>query len=210
MLAFAFLLLSAKPVSIRRLSLLFVFSFVSARCLVSIIGVRDLFSLTLPIAIGLTVLFWAWPLMRSAYGTLFTGRSALAGLNSVSECVQFTYGFTLLIIPATAVEVLLSAPHALAPSLLIRAIMLACAGGVGFAILIQSCLASVRRTKRNSWCRQPCNHCEPDTREVQIQGPARLRTRAPSRAAFWPWSTVRCVVRPTSAIRRRCSLRVGA
>ena len=134
---FIYVMLTAKPLSIRRLCLLFVFSYMSARFLTSVLQAQHEASVALAIATAITVLVWVSPLVRVLFGAVFGRRIALEAFGAVSACVQFTYGFALVMLPLIALETWLSVPHAPVRAALIPAIAWACVGGAGFVIMIQ-------------------------------------------------------------------------
>jgi len=137
MFGFMYLVLTAKPVSIRRLCLLYVFLLASARCLLSVLHIEDAGSLALGIAAAITLLAWVSPLVRALFGAFFGRLIPLGAFEAVSGCVQFTYGFTLVLLPVTALETGLAAPHAAMRAALFPEIAWACFGGAAFVTMIQ-------------------------------------------------------------------------
>jgi hypothetical protein len=148
MLGFMYVVLTAKPVSLRRLCLLYVFLLASARCLFGFLRVEHAASLALAIATAITVLVWVSPLARVLVGAVFGRRIALEALATVSACVQFTYCFVLVMLPVIALETALTTPHAPMGTALIPAIAWACVCGSGFAIMIQAFEGTTRAKKR--------------------------------------------------------------
>ena len=147
MLGFMYVVLTAKPVSLRRLCLLFAFLLASARCLLGGLRVEHAASVALAIATALTLLAWVFPLVRVLVGAVFGRRIALEALESVSACVQFTYGFVLVMLPVVALETALTMPHASMRAALIPAVISACVGGGGFVMMIQAFMGTTRATK---------------------------------------------------------------
>ncbi len=137
MLAFIYLISSAKPISIRRLCLLYVFLLASARCLLGVLHVEHAASLALAIATAIGLLVWVSPLVRVLFGAVLDRRIALEAFETVSACVQFTYGFVLVMLPIIALETWLTVPHAPMRAALIPAITWACVTGAGFMMMIQ-------------------------------------------------------------------------
>ena len=136
MLGFMYVVLTAKAVSIRRLCLLYALLLVSARCLLGGLHVEHAASLALAIAAAITVLVWVSPLARVLVGAVFARRILLEAFETVSACVQFTYGFVLVMLPVISLETWLTVPHAPVRAL-IPAIAWACVGGTGFTMAIQ-------------------------------------------------------------------------
>jgi hypothetical protein len=137
MFGFMYVVLTAKPVSIRRLCLLYVFLLALARCLLSVLHVEHAANLALAIATAISLLVWVCPLVRVLFGAVFGRRIALEAFESVSACVQFTYGFILVMLPVVALETWLTVPHAPMRAALIPAITWACVSGAGFMMMIQ-------------------------------------------------------------------------
>jgi hypothetical protein len=146
MFGFMYVVLTAKPVSIRRLCLLYVFLLASARCLLSVLHVEHAASLALAIATAISLLVWVSPLVRVLFGAVFDRRIALEAFETVSARVQFTYGFVLVMLPVIALETWLTVPHAPVRAL-IPAIAWAWVSGAGFMMTVQ------RFKGRGSVCR---------------------------------------------------------
>jgi hypothetical protein len=138
MVGFIYVVLTAKPISIRRLCLLYVVSLASAWYLLGILRVESAASLSATTATAVAFLVWISPLVRIPLCVLFGKRFALGVFESVSIPVQFTYGFALTMLFLVAAEMLLAMPHALAQASLIRAIATATVGGLGLVIVIRT------------------------------------------------------------------------
>jgi hypothetical protein len=147
MLGFIYVVLTAKPISIRRLCLLYVVLWASARCLLSILRVEPATSLTVAIATALTLTVWVSPLVRVLFGTLLGKRIAVEAFERVSACVQFTYGFVLVVLPMIAFETWLRASHVLSRVGLIPTLAYACITCAGFAVMIQRSKATKERKR---------------------------------------------------------------
>lgn len=147
MFGLMYVVLTAKPISLRRLCLLYAFVLASARCLFGFLRVEHAASLALAIATAIAVLVWVSPLMRVLFGAIFGKRIALEAFKSVSACVQFTYGFVLVMLSVIALETGLTMPHAPMRTALIPAIVWACAGGGGFVMIIQAFAGPTRAKK---------------------------------------------------------------
>ena len=137
MLGFIYVVLTAKPISIRRLCILYVLSLASARCSLSILRVENAASLAMVIASIISLIVWVCPLVRVLFGAVLGRRIALEALETVSACVQFTYGFSLVMLPVVALETWLTVPHAPMRAALIPAIAWACLGGGVFVMMVQ-------------------------------------------------------------------------
>ena len=144
MLGFTYVVLTAKPVSIRRLCLLYVFLLASARCLLSVLHIEDAGSLALGIATAISFFAWVSPLVRIVVGSVLDRRIALEAFESVSACVRFTYGFVLVLLPVIALETWHGASHASVQATLIPAIAWASVGGASFVMMIQAFKGTTR------------------------------------------------------------------
>src|ERR1700680_721659 len=147
MLGFIYVVLTAKPISIRRLCLLYALLLASARCLFGALRVEHAASLALTMATVITLLVWVSPLARILVGAVFARRIPLEVFETVLTCVQFTYGFALLLLPVIALETGLAVPRAPMGAALIPAIAWACVGGAGFVIMIQAVKGTTRARK---------------------------------------------------------------
>jgi hypothetical protein len=138
MLGFIYVVLTAKPISIRRLCLLYVVAWALARFLLSILRIEPAANLSVELATTIALLVWVSPPVRLLFCILRGRRVTLEVFETVSACVQFTYGFAFLVLPATAAKIWLAAPIALTQASLIPAIVMVCAGGLGLVIAIQA------------------------------------------------------------------------
>lgn len=93
----AYLIHSAKPISIRRLTILFVLVYVGAAVVLprSLLHGKHPLS-TCAIAEVITGIAWASPLIQTAFHSLRCRRLRPEALARASEVVQFTYGFALV------------------------------------------------------------------------------------------------------------------
>jgi len=115
-LAFVYIFLIAKPISIRRLSLLFVLVLMSATSILGIFRVQHSTSYGLAIAASVAALVWTLPLVRVLQDTIRLGMLSLDALVPVSGVVRWTYGFALLTVPLLAIGYLLDLLHYRAPT----------------------------------------------------------------------------------------------
>jgi hypothetical protein len=148
MFGFMYVVLTAKPISLRRLCMLFAFLLASARSLFGGLHLEHAASLALAIATTITLVVWVSPLARVVFGAVFGRRIALEPLETVSACVQFTYGFVLVMLPVIALETGLTMPHAPMRAALIPAIVWACVGGGGFVMMIQALVGTTTRATK--------------------------------------------------------------
>jgi len=139
MFGFIYVMLTAKPISIRRLCVLYIVAWASARFLLSILRIEHAASLAVELATTIALLVWVCPLVRVLYDAIFCKRIALEAFESVSACVRFTYGFVLVVLPLATV-VICFAPHALIQATLIRVVAVACVGGVSLVIAVKTLL----------------------------------------------------------------------
>ena len=95
MLGLIYIFLVAKPISIRRLSLLFGVTLVTTDCLFGIMHIQNWRSAALATATTLTAIAWLIPLGRIAATSVRAQRLVLDALDSTSAFVQVTYGSVL-------------------------------------------------------------------------------------------------------------------
>lgn len=146
MLGFIYMVLTAKPISIRRLCLLYVVAWASARCLLSILRIEPAASLAVELATTIVLLVWVSPLVRILYDAIFGKHIPLEVFGTVSGRVKFTYGFVFVILSVVALETWPAGAQIIG-SALIRVVACACVGGGGFMILIQA-LEKTTRSKK--------------------------------------------------------------
>jgi hypothetical protein len=147
MLGFIYVVLTAKPISIRRICLLYVVAWALARFLLNILRIEPAANLAVELATTIALLVWVSPLVRLLIRILQGRRVTLEAFETVSACVQFTYGFALLGLPVTAIKIWLSVPIALTQASLIPAIVMVCVGGLGLVIAIQAFKPPARAKK---------------------------------------------------------------
>jgi hypothetical protein len=102
-----YIFLIAKPISIRRLFLLFVLGLMSATSILGIFHVQHSTTYALDIAASVVALAWTLPLVRILHDTIRLRMLSLDALVPVSGVVQWTYGFALLTVPLIAIGYLL-------------------------------------------------------------------------------------------------------
>jgi hypothetical protein len=101
----------AKPISIRRLFMLFVLGLMSTSSVLGIFHVKDSPSRALVIATSVVLLVWSLPLLRIVHDTIRLRRLSLDALVPVSDLVRWTYGFALLVVPTLTIGSLLNPTH---------------------------------------------------------------------------------------------------
>jgi hypothetical protein len=137
MFGFMYVALTAKPISIRRLCLLYVVIWASVRVFLSILRIEPVANLAVELATAIALLAWVSPLVRVLFGAVLGRRIALEAFETVSAGVQFTYGFSLVMLPVITLETWLTVPHAPMQAALIPAIAWACVGGGAFVIMVR-------------------------------------------------------------------------
>jgi hypothetical protein len=102
MIAFVYVMLSAKPVSLRRLCALFVLSTAAGATILSILHVPHSSTTAVHVASAITFTAWILPLIR-ILGTIRRRARLREMLSLVSIPVQLTYWVTLLLVPIVIV-----------------------------------------------------------------------------------------------------------
>jgi hypothetical protein len=150
LLPLVYLVFTAPPVSIRRLTRLYILAFASAAGLLDLVGAKHAVDLAVTIGAAFTSAAWIYPPLRFLYGVARSGTLDARAFDSISASVQFTYGFALTIAVGFAIEVLLKSGHALGVvALMPRLVGLASAIGVSTPILIHA--VSFRPTPVSLW-----------------------------------------------------------
>src|ERR1700687_376381 len=126
-------MLTAKPISIRRLCSLFMCSWVLARAVLEVLHPGQAAHIALAFSISLTLFVWILPLAHVAYATARSGRITLNALEPVSLAVQITYGLALGLLPIVAIEIPVQVAHQVSVAFLVRAIL---ATGTGATCLV--------------------------------------------------------------------------
>ena len=155
MLGFIYVMLTAKPISIRRLGLLFMLSWVLARTALEVLHPGQAAHFALVFSISLTLFVWILPLARVAYATVRSARISLNALEPVSLGVQITYGLALGILPIVAVEIPAQAAHQVSAAFLVRALI---AAGTGATVLVLIHILSVANSCKKQFVQNPPRH----------------------------------------------------
>lgn len=116
MFALIYIFATAKPISMRRLSLLFVLVLISATLVLRVLQVTTpggaLLSATL-----VTLFVWSTPLLHIMRATVSRRALSLDALRQVSGFVCWTYGFAIAAMPIVAVSAILNPTQSLHPAL---------------------------------------------------------------------------------------------
>ena len=131
MLGIIYVFVIAKPISIRRLFLLFALGLMLTPSVLAIFHVKDSPSHSLVIATSVVLLVWSLPLVRIVHDTIRLGRLSLDALVPVSDVVLWTYGFALLVVPTLTIGCLLNPAHRLVLAVIPQLIAIA-----GLAVLV--------------------------------------------------------------------------
>lgn len=129
--------LIAKPISLRRLCLLYVFALVSTRFLLSIFCVESVASLSSTVATSITLLAWAFPLFNISWCVISARRLTLEALAPVSGFVRFTYGCALAALPLILLRSLTNPIHLVRLGELAQTLAVAAAVGLTLRIVVQ-------------------------------------------------------------------------
>lgn len=125
MLALIYLALTAKPISLRRLTVLFAAVFVWTNFMLASAHATYAPQLALRIATSITFLVWSAPVARALYDTIRFRKLQLDALQSVSGFIRWTYGLCLVALPMLFVCILLGPNYRINLATLLQAITLA-------------------------------------------------------------------------------------
>lgn len=132
MLGLIYIFATAKPISIRRLSMLFVLVLLSATLALRVLQVRTPGGALLTATL-VTSFVWSAPLLQIIRSTVSRRALSLDALRQVSGFVCWTYGFAIAAMPMVAVAAILSPTHSLhlaLPRLLVIAAIVALASSM--------------------------------------------------------------------------------
>jgi hypothetical protein len=127
MLGLIYIFATAKPISMRRLSVLFVFVLISATLALRVLHVSMPHGALLT-ATSLTLFAWIIPLLHVMHATVSRRALSLDALRQVSGFVCWTYGFAIAAMPIVAVSAILNPTqslHLALPRLLVTAAIVA-------------------------------------------------------------------------------------
>lgn len=129
MLGLIYIFATAKPISMRRLSMLFVLVLISATLVLRVLQIRTPGGALLTATL-VTLFVWSTPLLHIMHATVSRRALSLDALRLVSAFVCWTYGFAIAAMPIVAVAAILSPTHSLhlaLPRLLVIAAIVALA-----------------------------------------------------------------------------------
>ena len=127
MLGLIYIFLVAKPISIRRLSLLFTIALVTAYFLYGVIHVANPRSVALATATVLTIIAWLTPIVRAVVSSVKSRRLVLGALDSASGVVRISYGSALAALLFVAFQPIANAMHPFTLGMLLQTLL---AGGL--------------------------------------------------------------------------------
>lgn len=160
MLALVYIVLAAKPISIRRLFMLYAFLLVLAYVLLGAFHVRNAAGSAMAFAVVITLLVWVSPPVRAIYGSLLAQRAPMEAFVDVSTCVQWTYGFALVSLPIIAARIATSATHRFTTVILLEALLAASVAGLCLPIFVEAQSRRIRRPKiPTKPLPVPCERC---------------------------------------------------
>jgi hypothetical protein len=134
-LGLIYIFITAKPISVRRLCLLFVLALISASGILSIFHLKGALSHPLVIATSLVLLAWGFPLVQMVRDTIRLRTLSIDALAPVSDVVRWTYGFALVAVPTCAAACLLNLGHRLVLGALPQ--LMTMAGLAGLALQVR-------------------------------------------------------------------------
>jgi hypothetical protein len=123
-LGLIYIFATAKPISMRRLSLLFVLLLISATLVLRVLQVRTPGGAMLTATL-VTLLVWSAPLLKIMYTTASRRSLSLDALQQVSGFVCWTYGFAIAAVPIVTVSAILSPTRSLHLAALPRTLAIA-------------------------------------------------------------------------------------
>lgn len=129
MLGLIYIFATAKPISMRRLSVLFVLVLISATLALRVLHVSMPHGALLT-ATSLTLFAWIIPLLHVMHATVSRRALSMDALRQVSGFVRWTYGFAIAAMPIVTVSAILNpkeSPQLALPRLLVIAAIVALA-----------------------------------------------------------------------------------
>jgi len=141
-LGLIYIFATAKPISMRRLSLLFALVLISATLVLRVLQVRTpggpLLTATL-----VTLFVWSTPLLHIMHATVSRRALSLDALRQVSGFVCWTYGFAIAAMPIVAFSAILNPTQSLHLAVLPRSLAI-----VGISALFLMLTAQVWRKRQ--------------------------------------------------------------
>lgn len=189
MLGLIYIFATAKPISMRRLSVLFVLVLISARLVLRVLHVRTPGGALLTATL-VTLFVWSTPLWHIMHATVSRRALSLDTLQQVSGFVRWTYGFVaaMLIVVVSAIMNPTQSLHLALPRLLVIAAIVAFVSTMFIpGLLLQQSrgrAASGPYMARRTTCRHAAS-VAPVSRSGRCPGPqARMRVDEPHGAFF--------------------------
>lgn len=149
MLGLIYIFAVAKPISIRRLSLLFGATLVAANCVYGVTHVANPPRIALETASALTILAWLAPLARAVGNSMTARQLVLDALDSASRLVQITYGSAVGTLLLMAFETIVHPRHPHTLGVLMPTWLVS--GLTGLVLL--------NAIKDRHWALVPCGSC---------------------------------------------------
>jgi hypothetical protein len=131
MLGLIYIFSTAKPISLRRLSLLFVSALVLARFVLGVLQIGQASRIATIVSVTLIIGVWIAPLFRLIRDTIRSSRLELCALDSTSGNVQCTYALAPIILTLLVVDGLLNPVHIVTISAVLRSTAIAMPLGIG-------------------------------------------------------------------------------
>jgi membrane protease YdiL (CAAX protease family) len=140
-LAWTYLALTAKPISLRRLMALFATVLVWTNFALVLAHTAHAPQLAIRIAISITLLVWSAPAARAVYDTTRSRKLQLNALKPVSGFIRWSYGFALALLLIVGVSIFTrQAPR----------ITLACAAGTATIAIFTCALIAKMQLQRGT------------------------------------------------------------
>jgi hypothetical protein len=130
MLAVVYLALTAKPISLRRLVLLFIFALIAVNAVFAAFQMKHGPHAAVVIAAAITLLAWSMPLVRLAYYAIRLRVLVLGVIQSTSGFVRWTYEFAAMLMAMLLIVAAVHQMHPVTVAMLPRLLVVA-----GFAAL---------------------------------------------------------------------------
>lgn len=157
MLGLIYIVIVAKPISVRRLSLLFVITLVTARCVYGVTQVANPPSVALATASALTALAWLTPLARAVVRSVKSRQLVLDALDAASAVVRITYGSALVALLLVALQPIANPMHPFTLAMLLPNLVVG--GLIGLVSLNGMRSPDVTRSSAMSCTTWPRNVC---------------------------------------------------
>ena len=148
MLGLIYIFATAKPISVRRLSLLFVLVLISATLVLRVLQVRTPGGALLTATL-VTLFVWSTPLLHIMHATVSGRALSLDALRQVSGFVCWTYGCAIAATPIVAVSAILNPTQSL--HLAVQPRSLAIAGISGLFLMLATQVWRKREPCTRAW-----------------------------------------------------------